>query len=213
MKPLSKSKCEVMATESRSKIPSREGMSIVLGSCHQGDISYLPHSGRQCVANAVTFLCYTEGKMVENMRCDDIDKVLDNGNTFYSMIHDHVQSNYLHTDDLPRSFIIDNIRYEINMNDSRNGFITEDNEILENLSWAFNGKSNVLFICAEKFISLKYYNGHYYIFDAHSNSVEGLPSPYGKACVMKFKSFGNMCSHLKKCSTRIHLNCLKLHHV
>lgn len=170
---------------------------VLSGSFHQGDERFSPNSGKQCVANVLAFFCKSYGKPLGKMTRRGLDNTLNFGNALYGNITQHVQEDYLHTDELPREFTIDGIQYNIQINDSRNGQLGIKRKTIAALCWGFAGSNTVFFICQGKCIGLKFDDGIYYFFDSHSNSTEGLPAADGAACLVKFNSFDQLHNHIE----------------
>lgn len=171
--------------------------SILCGTFHQGDLRFWPNSGKQCVANVLSFFCKSNEKPVDKLSERGLDNILVTGNRLYGIIHAIVGEEYLHMDNLPRTVVLDNEMFALDINDSRNGVLSNVGNTRLTFTWAFSASGTVFMVCQGKCIGEKYFNGCYYLLDSHSNSSTGRPSADGKSCLLQFWSFDSLISHLQ----------------
>lgn len=179
-----------------TQVPSSCCKEVVLGSFHQGDPRFSPNSGKQCVANVLSYFLSSTDRPVDKTTSVGLDNILVSGNSIYDVVHKIVKEDYLHTGDLPKKMVLSGIEYSIEINDSRNGLVNLPENTLFTLTWAFSNSNSVFMVCQDKCIGLKYSCGFYYLFDSHSNSSMGKPAANGSSCLLKFRTFDDMCEHI-----------------
>ena len=172
---------------------------VVLGSRNQSSIIYGNFGGNQCVANTTSCFCYTTLHGINDIKKQEIDTILDSGNMLYGQIRKNVPQNYLTPTNVPSEFIIHGMEFRHELNVQVCGLLggTKD-ELMGCLTEAFSHGHLVYFIYNEFAIGIQSENGVYYIFDPHSRSAAGLPTPSGRACVIKFVKFTDVTNHIKR---------------
>lgn len=179
------------------RVRGRGRRSVVCGSFHQGDNRFGDNSGKQCIPNAVSFLCRSVNQNLDLFTEVLLDQILINGDSLYSMIREHISEPYLLADDIPREITLNGVSFNLKIHESRNGLIEGSDSIKQILSWAFAVDTSVLFISDERCIALKCFKQVFYLFDSHSNSCIGKPEPEGCSCLIKFDSFELLCQHIQ----------------
>ena len=82
---------------------------------HQGNPVLLPAAGRQCVANVLNYILYTNVKVPSTYVTDDVDAILYQGSSLYNQIVAHrlMTNDFLLTNEFPSEVYIDRSLYQI----------------------------------------------------------------------------------------------------
>lgn len=179
------------------RIHRTSGKYILRGNFHQGDFRFLPHAGKQCVANVLTFFSLIRLFEIDKFISATVDQTLYYGNILYGLIKQYVKEDYFLIDDLPRSYVVNHMIYSLSVLGSRCGMINRTECLEEVLTWAFTTGRSIFFLCQDKCIGLLNYKYRYYLFDSHSNSDAGYSISDGTSCVIQFKSLRLLCEHIQ----------------
>ena len=190
----------------------------VRGTFHQGDHRFSKSMGKQCVANSVIAIIYTNIVPLNEWETEDLDSILIAGNVLYKSIN--LPHDYLLISDIPN--IIETFGKEYQIHNIKEIFGTLGNNnsegIGESLEEAImsmigiNENTNAV-LCigsGEATYGAGYACGivvgmnDCYLFDPHSRNINGMPAEPGTSVLLHFNSPEQCCAHIQMLGYSIH---------
>lgn len=177
---------------------------LATGSSHQGDIErFPPHSvGRQCVMNSVTFLINCNTQDPSTIACEDLDRVLFEGDRIYRNM-DHRSDALMSFADIPK--LIKAFKKQFQLQTLLEGHVSLQNKegMHKLLNRVLNDHSDVVVILGDghsgSAVALRKEVDFFTVFDPHSrSSVTGLPSPDGQCVLVLLPALRDLTTFLQQ---------------
>ena len=178
----------------------------IQGSFHQGHVMFEDNAGVQCVANSLTAMLMNKLKDVCTWQSSDLDNILVNGNMLYTSVKNCNQGNHTHllVSDLPKSHVLHNVDFTINLGQAFSGIVGVHEYDLELADMAISlyealqrvllGDDSCFLTMNESTCAIIKHTSGYAVFDSHSRSYDGLVHPTGKSLVCFYQTFEDMYS-------------------
>lgn len=183
----------------------------VTANIHQGSNCFSEESrGRQCVANSLLCIVHKEinNKSLEIWTSEDTHFVLQKGDLMYRHVRISCNHSYLHPQDLPNNFLLQEKITHVSMinvysGDMMDGF--QDNGPFLSLASALNlcfanqqMGGGAIFTCKGSSVAIFTMNSKFYLFDPHARDSEGNANPECSAVLLTVCGFSNFQKLLKR---------------
>ncbi|KAG7473017.1 ATP-dependent DNA helicase PIF2, partial [Solea senegalensis] len=180
----------------------------------QNDSRYTSFSrNHQCTCIALTFLAFQSEDVL--FTTPHLDRVLEQGDSLYVAIKQQLlfekrfHSNHLAVEELPRQVLTDENIYGVRLSDVRCGYLKAQVNSPGRKQWwlplakqlkclSRDVSLALLLVSPECFAVFRTRSGEYGIFDSHSRSARGLPSPSGRAIMMTFTHLHGLVNHIHR---------------
>ncbi|KAG7465590.1 hypothetical protein JOB18_040958 [Solea senegalensis] len=180
----------------------------------QNDSRYTSFSrNHQCTCIALTFLAFQSEDV--HFTTPHLDRVLEQGDSLYVAIKQQLlfekrfHSNHLAVEELPRQVLTDENIYGVRLSDVRCGYLKAQVNSPGRKQWwlplakqlkclSRDVSLALLLVSPECFAVFRTRSGEYGIFDSHSRSARGLPSPSGRAIMMTFTHLHGLVNHIHR---------------
>ena len=182
--------------------PKHEYVRCIEGSFHQGSSCFSESSrGRQCVANSLVSILYTDMHHPENWQNTDIDAILQYGDSLYLTALPNAAHVYLSPTELPHHIEMMDHQYHITLHESIFGLMHMNPENTPGLDFKTALKTGLnchgaILIMSQTAIGIMQRKNNYYIFDPHSRNSKGNVCADGKSILLKFNSFDHFFAFL-----------------
>ncbi|XP_002733238.1 uncharacterized protein LOC100378309, partial [Saccoglossus kowalevskii] len=185
----------------------------VQGSFHQGDPQFLNNSGRQCVANALVSVIFSNIKDICSWDKYDLDTILRSGNELYGYLQNSTTINHelLLVTELPQILDIFDTQFTLSIGEPLFGiigkvavetdfFMSFDNAL--NVSLREYNACFVIFGGAAFAVIKK--DSIYWVFDSHSRNSKGMVMPDGASVLIMFNSVKEVHEHCCNLALSMH---------
>ena len=165
----------------------------IKGSFHQGNPRFGNTAGSQCMCNAFWAICYSKIKCVCYWAQWDLDIILQHGNDLYKelgYLHEH-----LSFIELPNQINVNKNIIDVLKSDTITAELSSNTASFLRLPQEFN--CGMLLTCGYS-TAFIYKGGSVYIFDSHSRDANGLSNPNGTSVLLKFDSYYDAESYIKR---------------
>ena len=191
--------------------------SSIQGSFHQGHPHFLPHSGRQCVANSCVALLLNEVKSSSQWVKGDIDLILETGNELYGSLQKFttITDAYLLINELPHIVEVFNQTFSLTVGQPCTGMIDDctgndaDGFTLMSLENALHSTFEDFDSCFINFANSTFVAMHiqnaFFLFDPHSRDVRGMLAFDGKSTLIHFDNIADVYNHCQNLAESMHV--------
>ena len=170
--------------------------SNVQGHFHQGHLKFGVNTGKQCVANCLCAMMYSQVKELQQWTSYDMDLVLNSGDELYGHLSKSTAMNndYLLINELPDELIAFKKSYTMTYHESVTGMFEDDDDNLAEFNMMQLNRAleqtlqryNACFVCFNvNTFGVIAQDGVYYIFDSHSRDDNGWQVQDGRS-LLKF---------------------------
>ena len=167
--------------------PTYSILKSVSGTFHQGNIAKFDQTaGRQCLCNALYAIAWSVVKRTGLWNKNDLDHMLTEGDLIYKGMN---TTNYLTTEDLPESVLINESELTIAKLANYHGHLSQVEHFISNAHKNVENIGNGLILIFDGFsISVIWNKAHFFLFDSHSRDSNSLVCENGTAVLLKFHS-------------------------
>ncbi|KAG7481888.1 hypothetical protein JOB18_007544 [Solea senegalensis] len=180
----------------------------------QNDSRYTSFSrNHQCTCIALTFLAFQSEDL--HFTTPHLDRVLEQGDSLYVAIKQQLlfekrlHSNHLAVEEPPTQVLADENIYGVRLSDVRCGYLMAQVNSPGSKQWwlplakqlkclSRDVSLALLLVSTECFAVFRTTSGKYGMFDSHSRSARGLPSPTGRAIMMTFTHLHGLVNHIHR---------------